>query len=116
MEESAQADLLVHVVDGADPDPAGQIRAVREVLADIGAGDVAELIVINKADLAVRRGAGRHCATAYPDAVVVSARTGRGIERLRTVIETRLPRPEVEMRALVPYERGRPDQPDPPVR
>ena len=40
LEESAQADLLVHVVDGADPDPEGQIQAVRSVLSDIGAGDV----------------------------------------------------------------------------
>ena len=74
------ADLLVHVVDGADVDPQGQISAVRGVLADIGAGDVAELVVINKVDragaetLAVLR-------TSYPDAVVVSARTGVGMDR-----------------------------------
>src|SRR5918992_2231356 len=105
LEEVASADLLLHVVDGADSDPAGQIRAVRGVLADIGAGNVAEQLVINKADLAssdVLAG----LSSAYPDAVVVSARTGRGIDRLRAVIETRLPRPEVEVRALVPYERG----------
>ena len=52
LEESAQADLLVHVVDASDPDPAGQISAVRAVLADIGAGDRPELIVLNKADRA----------------------------------------------------------------
>jgi GTPase len=43
---------------------------------------------------------------AYPDAVVISARTGHGMDRLRAVIEARLPRPEVEVLALVPYERG----------
>ena len=105
LEESTQADLLLHVVDGADPDPAGQIRAVRAVLADIGAGDLAEQLVINKADRAsaeVLAG----LRSAYPDAVVVSARTGNGIDRLRAVIESRLPRPEIEVRALVPYERG----------
>jgi GTP-binding protein HflX len=105
LEESASADLLLHVVDGADPDPAGQIRAVRAVLADIQAGDVPEQLVINKADeapadaLAILR-------TTYPDAVVVSARTGQGIDRLRSVLESRLPRPAVELAALVPYERG----------
>jgi GTP-binding protein HflX len=105
LEESASADLLLHVVDGADPDPAGQIRAVRAVLADINAGDVPEQLVINKADeapvdaLAILR-------TTYPDAVVVSARTGQGMHRLRSVLESRLPRPAVEIAALVPYERG----------
>ena len=74
LEESVLADLLVHIVDGA-ADPGGQIRAVRAVLADIGAADVPELIVLNKADradpavLAALR-------AAHPGAVVVSARTG----------------------------------------
>jgi GTP-binding protein HflX len=105
LEESAQADLLLHVVDGSDPDPGGQIRAVRAVLADIGAGDVPEQLVINKADRASAE-ALAGLRSAYPDAVVISARTGHGIDRLRGVIETRLPRPEVEVMALVPYERG----------
>jgi len=105
LEESAQSDLLVHVVDASDPDPAGQISAVRGVLADIGAGNLPERIVLNKADAtsaedldALRR--------RYPDAVVVSARTGDGIDELRHVVEAGLPRPEVEVRALIPYERG----------
>jgi GTP-binding protein HflX len=105
LEESAQADLLLHIVDGADPDPGGQIRAVRAVLADIGAGNVPEQLVINKADRA-GSDALAGLRTAYPDAVVVSARTGQGLDRLRTVIEGRLPRPGVEVSALVPYERG----------
>ena len=105
LEESTSADLLVHVVDGSDADPQGQISAVRSVLSDIGAADVPELIVINKADrastetLTVLR-------TNYPGAVVVSARTGAGMDQLRVQIESRLPRPEVEVRALVPYDRG----------
>ena len=105
LEESAQADLLLHVVDGADPDPEGQISAVRGVLADIGAGDLPELLVINKAD---RADAATVTAlrTSYPNAVVVSARTGAGIAGLRAAVEAGLPRPEVEVRALVPYERG----------
>jgi len=105
LEESVAADLLVHVVDGSDPDPFGQIAAVRTVLADIGAAGVAEQLVVNKTDaadpdalLALR---GR-----YPDAVFVSARTGAGMDELRARVEQRLPRPEVEVRALVPYDRG----------
>jgi GTPase len=105
LEESTQADLLVHVVDGSDPDPIGQINAVRAVLADIGAAEAAELIVINKVDRAAAETLSMLHAT-YPHALFVSARTGAGIERLRTTIETLLPRPEVEIRALVPYERG----------
>jgi len=105
LEESAQSDLLVHVVDGSDPDPNGQISAVRGVLADIGAGKLPELIVINKADAASAEVL-TTLRTQHPGAMVVSARTGEGIELLRAKIETGLPRPEIEVRALVPYERG----------
>jgi len=105
LEESAQADLLVHVVDATDPDPAGQMSAVRGVLSQIGAGDVAELIAFNKADVASPT-ALTTLPTCYPEALVVSARTGRGLADLRARIEEGLPRPAAEVRALVPYERG----------
>jgi GTP-binding protein HflX len=105
LEESADADLLLHVVDGSDPDPFGQVDAVRQVLGEIGASTVAEQLVINKVDaadadtlLALR---GR-----FPEAVFVSAVTGEGIEDLRAAIETGLPRPDVELRVLIPYARG----------
>ncbi|WP_432557436.1 GTPase HflX [Granulicoccus sp. GXG6511] len=105
LEESTDADLLVHVVDGADADPLGQISAVRTVLNDIGAGDNPELLVINKADRASEENL-QLLRTRFPDAVVVSARTGAGVDELKSVIDGRLPRPEVEVRALVPYSRG----------
>jgi GTP-binding protein HflX len=105
LEESVAADLLLHVVDGSDPDPFGQVAAVRTVLGEIGASGVAEQLVINKIDtaapdilLALR---GR-----FPDAMLVSARTGEGVPELLARIEERLPRPSVEVRALVPYARG----------
>ncbi len=105
LEESVQSDLLLHVVDASDADPVGQIRAVRAVLAEIGAGNLPELLVLNKADVA---SADQLAALRrpHPNAVVISARTGAGIEELRTQIEARLPRPAVEVRAMLPYSRG----------
>ena len=105
LEESVQADLLVHVVDGSDPDPVGQINAVRAVLTDIGAAGVPELIVVNKIDSAP---ADQLTAlrTLHPQAVFVSCRTGAGLAEVRAAVEARLPRPQVEVQALVPYERG----------
>ena len=105
LEESAQADLLLHVVDASDPDPEGQIAAVRTVLAEIGALQVPEQLVLNKADLADEATILALRAN-HPDALVVSARTGRGIDELRAVVDERLPRPEVALTVLVPYERG----------
>ena len=105
LEESARADLLVHVVDGSDPDPAGQITAVRAVLNDIGAGERPELVVINKIDAATEDQL-TALRTQYPQAAFVSARTGVGMDDLRQQVEARLPKPSVEVRALVPYDRG----------
>lgn len=104
LEESAEADLLLHVVDAADPDPAGQIDAVRTVLAEIGASDLPEQVVFNKVDLA-EPDALVALRTLVPDALFTSARTGEGIDGLRTRLEERLPRPAVEVRALIPYAR-----------
>ncbi|WP_372446614.1 GTPase HflX [Nocardioides faecalis] len=105
LEEVADSDLIVHVVDGSHPDPEGQLNAVREVLADIEAGDIPELVVINKIDaadpLVVDRVLRRE-----PHAVAVSARTGEGIAEAIAAIEADLPRPQVEFTALVPYARG----------
>jgi GTP-binding protein HflX len=105
LEEVGDADLILHVVDAADADPEAQIKAVREVLADIGALGVPEQLVFNKVDAAgpdmllrLRRIA--------PDALFVSARTGEGVDAVRELIDTRLPRPEIAVTVLVPYDRG----------
>ncbi|WP_298755890.1 GTPase HflX [uncultured Nocardioides sp.] len=105
LEEVADADLLLHVVDGSHPDPEGQIAAVREVLADIDATDVPELIVINKADAADPMVIARLQAR-EPHTVVVSARTGQGIAEALARVESELPRPAVEFEVLLPYSRG----------
>ena len=105
LEEVGDADLIVHVVDAAHPDPAGQIATVRDVIGEVGARDVPELIVFNKADLVteedrlVLRGL-------EPNAVFASARTGEGIADVLAAIERMLPDPAVEVDLLVPYDRG----------
>ncbi|GAA4118227.1 GTPase HflX [Nocardioides fonticola] len=105
LEEVADADLVLHVVDGSHPDPEGQISAVREVFADIGVKDIPELIVINKADLADPLVIARLRAR-EPHSVVVSARTGEGIAEALKLVESELPRPTVPFHVLLPYERG----------
>ncbi|MEJ7630461.1 MAG: GTPase HflX [Nocardioidaceae bacterium] len=105
LEEVAEADLVLHVVDGSNPDPEGQIAAVREVLREIGADALPELIVVNKADAADPMVLAR--VTAHePHSVVVSARTGAGIEELLAALESDLPRPSVGVDVLLPYSRG----------
>ena len=105
LEEVGQADLIVHVVDGSHPDPSAQLQTVRDVMGDVGARSIPEIVVFNKADLVdederlVLRGLA-------PDAHFVSSRTGEGIDELREAIERMLPMPAVEVRALVPYDRG----------
>ncbi|CAM3395276.1 GTPase HflX [Stackebrandtia soli] len=105
LEEVAEADLIVHVVDGSHPDPAAQVRAVREVFADIGADTIPELLVINKVD-AVDPETALLLHSDWPDAVTVSAHTGTGIDALRAAIEDRLPRPAIDVKVIVPYIRG----------
>ncbi len=105
LEEAADADLLVHVVDGSHPDPEGQLTAVRAVLADIGAGGVREVVAINKSDAADPMVVARLLRN-EPHAISVSARTGAGVDKLRALIESELPQPPVEIDALVPYDHG----------
>jgi len=105
LEEVAEADLIVHVVDASDEDPEAQIRAVREVLADIDALNVPEQIVFNKVD-ASDADTQMRLRSLVPDALFVSARTGLGVVELARLIDSRLPRPDRSVTALIPYTRG----------
>ena len=109
LEETAGADLLVHVVDASDPLPEDQIKAVRQVLVEIGEEQGGrmphELLVVNKTDAAGDLALAR-LRHLLPDAVFVSARRGDGMERLRARIADLLPTPELDVELLLPYTEG----------
>ena len=106
LEETGTADLLLHVVDASHPDPLGQVKAVRDVLAEIpGVDEIPQWLVLNKADIAdpdviaeIQR--------AEPQTIVVSAHTGQGISELKQLISDVLPRPGVAIDVVIPYSRG----------
>ncbi|MCL7494734.1 MULTISPECIES: GTPase HflX [Streptomyces] len=105
MEEVGDSDLILHVVDGSHPVPEEQLAAVREVIRDVGATDVPEIVVVNKADAADPLVLQR-LLRQEKHALVVSARTGQGMEELLTLLDEELPRPQVEIEVLVPYTQG----------
>lgn len=105
LEEVAHADYVLHLVDASDPDPAGRIAAVHGVLGEIDAGEVPELLVFTKVDAAdvatlddLRR--------TYPDAVLVSARSGEGIATLLARLADGLRALTTIVELHIPYERG----------
>lgn len=105
LDEVNDADLLLNVIDGGDPEPLGQLAAVREVLAEIGAGEVSELVVVNKIEL-IPSDLLAEIRHREPKAIGVSAHTGQGIEELQTLIAERLPLPEVRVDVVIPFDRG----------
>lgn len=105
LEEVSESDLIVHVVDGSHPDLFEQLRAVRQVISEIGGGEIMEIIAINKADIAspeVLMEILRKESNAY----AISARTGYGVDNLIKAVEQALPKPKVEIRAVIPFSRG----------
>lgn len=98
-----EADLLVHVVDGAGPDPQGNIEAVHEVLAEIGGGELPELVVYNKADASEEPS---RLARLNPPSVAVSARSGVGVDKLLSAVADRLRARMPTVTLEVPWDRG----------
>ena len=105
LEEVTGADLIVHVVDGSHPDPFEQIRAVRQVISEIGGSEIPEIIAINKADVA-KPEVIMALLRQEPNAFAFSAKTGFGIENLLRAIENSLPHPNFEIDTVIPYTRG----------
>ena len=105
LEEVSGADLIVHVVDGAHSDPFEQIRAVRQVISEIGGGDISEIIAINKVDIA-SPDVVMEILRKEPNSYAFSVRSGFGIEGLIHAIEKSLPHPAIEITTVIPYHRG----------
>jgi GTPase len=104
LDVAVDADLLVHVVDATAPDVAGNIRAVREVLGEIGAAHVPEMLAFNKADLAAKAAA-RLCE-GHEGSVAISATEGEGIDRLLATIGDRLRSLTTLVELVIPFDRG----------
>ena len=105
LEEVSGADLIVHVVDGSHPDPFEQIRAVRQVIDEIGGGDIPEIIAINKVDIAAPEIV-MELLRKEKNSYAFSTKSGFGIEGLLHAIEKSLPHPSVEIDSVIPYDRG----------
>lgn len=103
--EANEADLLIHLVDATDDDPKGQIQAVEEVLEEIGAESIPQLLVFNKIDtlddVEIRR-----ISNLWPEAVLISARDRIGLEDLKSAVGEALSRSLVTLMLAVPYDRG----------
>jgi GTPase len=110
LDEAAQADLLVHVVDASIASREAQMEAVDEVLQEIGAGDVPRCIVFNKIDLAERGAAVEPSACGRIDTVWLSARSGDGLELLRSAIAQRAQEQSAEQTAEQPARQSAQEQ------
>ena len=98
------ADLILHVADATSAALDEQVDAVRRVLGEIGAGDLPEVLVLNKIDRLAGSERAR-LARRFPGSAPVSALTGEGVEGLLEVLGERIPRPPVEITLLVPFGR-----------
>jgi GTPase len=107
LEETLVADLVLHVVDAAQPqeEAVEQMRAVDSVLAEIGAGALPMLVVLNKVDELDALGR-RRIANRFPDGVQVSALTGEGLDTLRSRIAERFAERYEDVRLLIPHDQG----------
>jgi GTPase len=107
LEETRLADLILHVVDASveEEELLAMTRAVQDVLHEIGADEVSQLLVLSKADrIAEERR--RELALRHPDAVLVSAVTGEGIETLIARIEEEFARTLQDVELLIPFGEG----------
>lgn len=105
LEEIEYSDLLVHVVDASDPEPAEQIAAVREVISEVEATAIPELLVFNKCDL-IDEATIVELRAGHPKALFVSTRTGLGVESLASEIASLLPAPDLHFLGCIPFNRG----------
>jgi GTP-binding protein HflX len=105
LEEVARSTLIVHVADASSPDVIEQIDAVREVLAEIGAVNIPEVLALNKVDRLSETERARVTSRIDGDALSISAVTGENLDRLMERIEDALPRFPLDVTILVPWGR-----------
>jgi len=105
LEEIGEADLVVIVVDGANPQPMKQLNTVRSVIAESGVSGIDQLVVFNKRDL-IPFEVEVELANQVEGSLFASAKSGVGIPELEAAIANLLPRPEVEFRGVIPYHRA----------
>ena len=102
LEETREADLLLHVADASDPQLISKISIVRTVLSEIGASEQPRLLVLNKSDLLTEERR-QELRVAYPEAVLVSARTGAGLDEIARAADSALAARSVQINIIVPY-------------
>ena len=107
LEEVIEADLILHVVDASDPDAALRMDAVRAVIAEIGAGGVPVIVVLNKADRVTDTMELQALRNAEPGAVLVSARTGQGLDELAARVRGHFAAQRRRFRVSIPVAAGR---------
>ncbi len=104
LEEVARSSLILHVADASSPEVEEQVEAVREVLGEIGAGAIPEVLAMNKVDL-LSDAERIRLAARFPGAAPISALAGEGLEQLAERVAEAVPCPPVEVTLVVPFGR-----------
>lgn len=100
LEEAANADVLVHMIDGSDPEAPAHLTVAQELLAQLGAGDKPTILAVNKADIAPS-------SLLYgSSSLPISAKTGEGIDELLQRISELLPQKRYRVTVVLPFHRG----------
>jgi GTPase len=107
LEETVNADLLIHVVDVANPDALKQIESVNRVLAEIGCGQKPMLVVLNKIDAVRNIGEMEMIETLYRDSISISAKTGFGLDNLAEAVTARYKGTELLLRVVSSQSNGK---------
>ena len=107
LEEVAEADLLLHVVDISHPEAESQINAVDEVLKELGAFERPTLMLFNKIDLLEEEGHAQLFRNKYPDSLAISAQTGVGLEALKGLLAERFATQDVDISLALSYQDGK---------
>ena len=107
LEEVAEADLLLHVVDGSHPQAEAQIEAVNSVLKSLNAHDISTIVLFNKMDLFENEEQSQLLRIKCPDSLKISARTGAGLDQLKTRLAERFSSQDLDMSLILSYRDGK---------